>query len=1220
MPALLPSQLDPLEEHEIPPEYDRDAVRRFIAWCQESEGAELANAQRIFAELCEVLRVEKPHLKKAGGDNSYIFEEDVKHGKQHRRIDVYRRGCFVFEAKQGVNPVQASAAAGHVRVRPGHTRTVRGAGVRGSTDWVDSMRSGRHQAGNYAVHVTERGDAKPPFVIVADVGYRLWIWSSFSRDARDDYGDFEQLAAFSWDDLERPEVFKLLRQIWLEPEMLNEEARGQRVTADIAEKVGRLATRLEKRFKPEQVGDFLMKCVFTMFAEDVGFLPVNLFTDRLVGWLEEARRGHPERFERGLRALWIRMRDGGDLDSGHVIKQFNGYLFRDSEPLALQADEMEDLLLAARTNWRKVSPAIFGTLLERALDGKKRQRLGAHYTPEAYIRRLVDKTIMLPLREEWTNARAKMEQELRTGERSAKARENALEIGHAFRKRLASTKVLDPACGSGNFLYVALKEMKRLEGEVVRALDAIGNKQQWLDLPEETVHPAQFYGIEREAWAAKIAELVLWIGYLQWQVSAQRIERMPPPLLQDLQHIENDDALFRFKEMDTLSYKDGKMVLRARGVTDKKAERQMVPVGHYTGVRRAEWPAAEFIVGNPPFLGNKRLNDVLDPGYVAAIREAYPEVPRTADLVMYWWWRCADLLQQGGQAVAAQAQAVGEAGSNAEQTVPRKRKPSPMKAKKARVRQGETAVVPLRRFGLVTTNSITQKFNRAVVADALVHKGLKLAYAIADHPWYDEGAAVRIAMTVGACKAEKPVRGAVMDESKTKVADLDLVKVEDFVVDGIHADLASGADVQAAVRLRANQRLTYQGVNPVGAGFQLSPADLHSLGYSAAHRPAVVRPYISGRDLAQRTEEQYIIDFFGIEAGQAQVTYPVLWERLARLVRPEREKNNREIRRRNWWLFGEPVGKLRLATAGLSRYIGTCRTAKYRLFAFVSGDVLPNTEVVVVAVEKADILAVLSSRVHLTWVDRTKGMLEDRPRYNHTETFEPFPFPSLTPEQSADLAKLGERLDQHRKARQKEHPTLTLTDAYNVLEKLRAGESLDEEEQRVRDMALADTLLHIHDEIDRATLAAYGWPADLSEEEIIARLVALNAERAKEEESGFIRWLRPEYQAASVQTALPTATLPTAEGEIGKPKKEKPRPAAAWPADMPGRIQALTTVLREHRKTEGEKPLSTAGVAALFQSAKLDDVFMTLQCAAAADAVARVELDEGELGWMARAT
>ena len=1209
MPAIVPSQLDPLELHEHPQEYDAAKVREFVAWSKRSEGAEASNAQRIFLRLCEVLGVPSTDLKQGGGDNQYVFEEDVKHGKRHRRIDVYRRGCFVFEAKQGVNP---AAPGAEQRVRAGHSKNVRGTGVRGSIGWVDAMRSGRHQAGDYAVNVTERGDPKPPFLLVADLGHRLWIWSSFSRDVRDDYGDFEQLAAFTWDDLERPEVFKLLRQIWLTPEELNEEARGQRVTAEIAEKVGRLATRLEKRFNPTHVGDFLMKCVFTMFAEDVGFLPIGLFTKHLKGWLDEARSGRADRFVRGLRSLWLRMRDGGDLDSGHPIRQFNGYLFRDPEPLALDADEMEDLHTAAKADWRKVSPAIFGTLLERALSEKKRQRLGAHYTPEAYIRRLVEKTILTPLREEWTDTRARMERELRTGEDEEKAKEKARKIGHHFRKRLTSATVLDPACGSGNFLYVALKELKRLEGEVVRALVAIGDKQTWLDIPEETVHPQQFFGIEIEPWAAKIAELVLWIGYLQWQVSAGRIERMPPPLLQDLKHIRNADALITFEHVENVYGEDNKPVKRARGVTDKKAEREMIPVTRYLGVERAEWPPAEFIVGNPPFLGNKRLNDVLDPGYVEAIKGAYPDVPRTADLVMFWWWRCAELLSQAGQA---------EAAAKAKEADAKAAKKGTRRAgKRTRPAREQAATVPLRRFGLVSTKSIAQKLNRAVLVDALGNKGVRLVYAIPNHPWFDEGAAVRIAMTVGTREASEAALGVVVDETKTGAAELDLVKVDERAVTGIYPDLSAAIDVSVAQSLRANEGLCFQGITLVGEGFRLSREEVESLAGSPGM--PVLKPYLIGRDLVQRREHRWVVDFHGLSERQAAASYPRLYEHVLRTVKPQRDHQNDRQRKEKWWLFGRSGSDLRSGIADLERYIATCRTARHRIFSLVSSDTLPDTKIVAIAVNDSSILAVLSSRVHVAWSLRLGGWLGvgNDPTYNHLDCFGKFPFPSLSPQQSRELAKLGERLDSHRKARQAEHPTLTLTDTYNVIAKMRAGESLDEEEQRIRDMALADTLVHIHDEIDRVVLAAYGWPADITDDAIIARLVSLNQERAAEEAKGVIRWLRPDFQAAGAQAQLaPTEPQATGPG-AAKPKKQKAPRAAAWPADMPGRIQALTAVLREHRKAHGPEALAAAAVAALFQSAKLDDVEITLQCAAAADAVARVEAEDGTIGWMARVT
>ncbi len=509
MGAVLPTSLDKLEQHEIHEDFNAKTLAAFVKHTRDSQGAELANAQSIFRELCAALKVKPPKLK-GHGDNHYCFEADVLDGKKARRMDVYLRGHFIFEAKQGADPGTKGAPKGP-----------KGVGTRGTDSWRSNMIAGRLQVGRYAAAATKRGDPKPPIIMLADLGYGIWIWSSWTKDAVDDYGDFEDGARFAWDDLTKPEVFRYLRLIFDKPEELNEEARGQRITAEIAAKVCDLAVALEKRAKPDVVGDFLMKCVFTMFAEDVGLLPLRMFSNLLDRWIADKKSGKDGTFVRGLRALWKRMDTGGDLDTGERLRQFNGYLFKQHEPIDLTIPELEALRTAARADWRKVSPAIFGTLLERALSREERAKLGAHYTPEPYIRRLVERTLIDPLRGEWALARAEMERAKQTSKTVSEGRKKAVKIGTDFRKKLASLRVLDPACGSGNFLYVAMRDLKRLEAEVERVLLATGGYQQPLDFEGSSVHPVQFYGIEVKPWAAKIAELVLWIGYLQWQTSAQ---------------------------------------------------------------------------------------------------------------------------------------------------------------------------------------------------------------------------------------------------------------------------------------------------------------------------------------------------------------------------------------------------------------------------------------------------------------------------------------------------------------------------------------------------------------------------------------------------------------------------------------------------------------------------------------------------------------------------
>ncbi len=1174
MAIVLPSQLDPLEAHEIPAQYNQPRIEAFVEKTRASGGAELANAQSIVRELCEVLGVAPPDLKSSHADNAYCFEEDTKEVKAHRRIDVYKRGCFVFECKQGVDPAAGDVDAidkAAVKAKTGHSKTTRGAGVRGTDKWLDAMSAGRHQAGNYAVSVTARKDPKPPFLIVADLGYRFWVWSSFQPDPKDDYGDFELLAGFQWAELARPEVFKLLRLVWEKPEELNEEVQGQRITAAIAEKVSELAVRLEKRLGKkhgETIGDFLMKCVFTMFAEDVDMIPRGVFSQLLAGWILRAKAGHPEDFVNGLRALWSTMNTGGSLLSGAGIPQFNGYLFKNVDPIALDIPEMEALYAAAAADWRRVSPAIFGTLLERALTPEERQKLGAYYTPEAYIRRLVDKTVIAPLRIEWRDVCAAMENELLTAKAGARAvaEKNAVALGATFRHRLATVRVLDPACGSGNFLYVALKELKRLEAEVDRYLAQRKGYKRAMDYQGESVHPAQFHGIEVKPWAAKVAELVLWIGYLQWQMSAGRFAAMQQPLIQDLHHIECRDALIKWTKTEPSVDADGNPVLRAVGVTDKQAERRMIEVKRYVGVKMAAWPDADFVVGNPPFLGNKRMNDVLPSGYVDAIKEAYPAVPGTADLVMWWWWRCAELVAKG----------------------------------------------KLQRFGLVTTNSITQKFNRGVTSEALT-KGLRLAYAIPDHPWYDEGAAVRIAMTVAEKTTGTATLGRVVYEARTKAADLDLVEVDEREVAEIHQDLSAGANVTAAVALKANERLCYQGMNLVGEGFRLTATELASFGISPNALPPVVKPYVVGKELVQRTQDRYVIDFFGLDPAVARKAYPGLWNHLARHVKPERAKNNRPLYKSKWWLFGEVRPGMRRSLGGLPRYVATGETAKHRVFQFLAGGVTPDHKVYAIASTDAFVLGVLSSRVHVTWALAAGGTLEDRPTWTNTTCFLKFPFPEPSSKQRACVRKLAEAIDTHRRTRQKKHPYLTLTDAYNVLAKLRAGETLTADDEKVRDIALVDTLLHLHDELDAAVLDAYGWPKDITDDDILTRLVALNAERAAEEANGIIRWLRPEFQAPKpVQS-----TLAMGEGTVtdkGEKRKKKATATLSWPRELPARIEALIAFLRRE-----DRPVSTSVVAAAFKGAAEADVWITLKCAAAAQAVTRYDEEDGSETWAGRA-
>jgi hypothetical protein len=272
--------------------------------------------------------------------------------------------------------------------------------------------------------------------------------------------------------------------------------------------------------------------------------------------------------------------------------------------------------------------------------------------------------------------------------------------------------------------------------------------------------------------------------------------------------------------------------------------------------------------------------------------------------------------------------------------------------------------------------------------------------------------------------------------------------------------------------------------------------------------------------------------------------------------------------------------ELRRALAGLKRFIATVETAKHRVFQFLEPAILPDNMIVAIASEDAYHLGILSSRVHLTWTAAAGGTLEDRPRYTKSQCFDPFPFPAADRAQQATIQSLAEELDRHRKRQQDEHPSLTLTDMYNVLRKLGENEPLDSfsaTDRRVFDDGLLLVLKDLHSKLDLAVLDAYGWPADISDEEILTRLVALNKDRAAEEARGKVRWLRPDYQIARFGTVKQgpeqlSAHLITAEAKAQKP---------TFPSDEVAQTAAVMSVLASN-----SGPVNASDVASRFRQGR----------------------------------
>lgn len=1083
-------------------------------WSARRGGAERANYQMFLTELCEALELPRPDpASDDNRSNDYVFERGVKRRESEgaastTRIDLYKRGCFILEAKQSRASQRDDGGA-----QPSFFKPEDGASLASAEGkWDTLMRNARRQAEDYVFRLPPDHPA-PPFILVCDVGYVFEVYADFSGSGRA-YTHFPDRKGFriKLEDLRNPDIAARLRTIWTDPHALDPSKKSAQVTRQIAERLAAVSRRLERNHPAEEVAQFLMRCIFTMFAEDVDLLPRGEFT-RL---LQECLDG-PDSFAPLLRDLWKRM-DDPDYDnrffSGFKIhlRYFNGGLFHDARAFPMTKEEIGELLSASRHDWRYVEPAIFGTLVEQALDPTERRKLGAHYTPRSYVERLVEVTVMEPLREDWTAAQIKAGDARDRGELK-----EAVAAVRAFHHQLCTTRVLDPACGTGNFLYVALELMKRLEGEVLEALAELGETE---GIGLETVDPHQFLGIELNVRAAAIAELVLWIGYLQ-QHYRNRSGHPAEPILKAFGNIQQKDAVLTWDGYPELQFE----------MRDSEA------VQVFPNARRPEWPEAEFIVGNPPFIAASDFRNEFGAPYSETLWRVHPHVNGSADFVMYWWDRAAELLTRTKS--------------------------------------------PVRRFGFVTTNSISQVFLRRVMERHLSSKpGLSIVFAIPDHPWIKGtpgAAAVRIAMTVAAKGRSDGLLREVIAESGL---DSDEPQLSFSARHGrINSDLSIGADVTAAVKLSAGAGLAHDGVKLHGSGFILRKAEAEQLGFGT--RPGLerhIRPYRNGRDLTAHSRDLMVIDLFGVSAEDARRAFPEVYQHLLDTVKPERDRNNRASYRENWWVFGEPRRELRPALVGIDRLIATVDTARHRVFQFVPSDVILDDRSVVIADDDGKTLSVLSSKIHIVWAMRSGGWLGqgNDSVYTKSRTFDPFPFPDPDEATRAHLRALGEELDATRKTVQAEHPDLTLTGLYNVLEKLRAGAELTPAEADVKSRGRVLILKDLHDQIDRATADAYGWPHDLTDEQILEKLVALNAERAKEEAAGHVRWLRPDYQIP--RFAKGAASAKTGELDLGAQVVAIDKGLPAFPKDKGEQVMAIRAVLQA-----ANRPMDAAAVSRAFK-------------------------------------
>lgn len=1054
------------------PRWDPARLRDLCERWRSAQASERANAQLYLVELCDALAVERPRPAGTGYEFEYpVRMVDRNSGVESCNfIDLFKQGCFVLEAK-------------HKEVERSNEM---------------SLQKAFGQAHAYARALP---GTPPPYLLVLDVGRTLIVWDRWQGT----YGSFAAGRRIDLTDLAfRREDVELLRAIWEDPMSLDPGGRATAVTEEIARKLAELARRLETRgFAPERVAQYMMRCVFTMFAEDTGLLPKRFFQGAIEAGLKD-----PEGFVADVEALWRAM-DTGQRFYFQRLLRFNGHFFQEAEALPLPREDLALLLEASQVAWRDVEPAIFGTLLTRALDPAERHRLGAEYTPRAYVEPVVRVAIEEPVREWWTCIQAEV-LELRdsrgkSSRKKQKDLQRAEERLREFHGKLRRLEVLDPACGSGNFLYVALHALKRIEREVLLTLEQLTGQH---DLDLEGIGPWQFHGLEIKPWAREIAELTLWIGYHQIWTEYHPGTHPPEPVLRETGTLDCRDSVLAWdaiEEDPRRARPDPRPRIRhqvtGRLVPDPAA---VLKYDLYRGARPASWPEADFIVGNPPYMGQGRQREAFGDGYVDALRGAYADVPDSADYVMYWWHRAAEAVASG-------------------RTV---------------------------RAGLITTNSITQAQNRPVVERA-AEAGARVIWTVPDHPWIDErGAAdVRVALTV---IAKEPVSATLVrvDDSARPIAEV--------TVERLNGDLTAHADVATASAdpLRANSALASPGFKLHGSGFILPADEARRLLALDPRHAQIVKPYLNGRDLTSRTRGVYVIDF-GMRGRREAEGYPVPFDVVRSRVKPERAANNDRSTRDKWWRFGRNREELRAALDGLPRYIATVETAKHRVFVFLDATVAPDNTLICVASSDAYHLGVLSSAVHQAWALAAGGRLGigNDPRYNKTRCFDPYPFPLATPEIRGRIAELAEALDRHRWEALARDPEVTITGAYNVIEKLRSGGPLTPRERQTYESAACGFLLDMHDELDGLVAEAYGWTWPMEREEMLDRLVQLHHRRRREEAAETVEWLRPDFQATGSLFAALRSRVARAEPEQVQPV------FGEWAAETAEQIAAVLNLL-----------------------------------------------------------
>lgn len=920
--------------------------QEFVAKWQHASAKERSAAQEHFIDLCRLLGHPTPMEADPEGKH-FAFEAGASKQRGGQGwADVWKRGYFAWEYK----------------------------GQHADLDKAyDQLLQYREALQN------------PPLLIVSDMSTIL-IHTNFTNTVK-------QVIPLTLDYLLEPTKLEQLRQAFTNPEALRARQTPEQVTQQAATEFARLADTLRKYGDPpDKVAHFLIRLLFCLFAEDAGLLPPHLFST-----LIERTRGKSAAFKQQLQQLFSAMRAGGWFGVDE-IRAFDGHLFDDDSTLELDGEGMHTLARISRLDWSSIEPSIFGTLFERSLDPGKRSQLGAHYTSKDDILLIVEPVLMAPLRRRWVEVQAQADDlaQQRDAEDAPRKRANRqqelVNLLVGFSLELSRVRVLDAACGSGNFLYIALRLLLDLEKEVVTRAGELG-----CPLFFPNVSPGQLHGIEINPYAYELAQVTIWIGYIQW-MQDNGFGFPSEPILKPLDTIRRMDAILAYDA-------EGRPV-------------------------EPEWPEADVIVGNPPFLGSKKMRAELGDSYMDYLFVLYEDrVPHEADLVCYWFEKARALVKNGS----------------------------------------------VKRVGLLATQAIRGGANRKVLERIQETGGI--FWAQSDRDWVLDGANVHVSM-IGFDNGEETKRE--LDGHSTL---------------HINPDLTVAADLTTACRLPENCNLAFMGDIKVG-DFDITWEKAQDM-LAATGNPNgrsnndVIRPWVNGLDITRRHRNMWIIDF-GVDMPLEEAAqYAVPFEHVQKHVLPMRKGNRMKNREELWWIHGDSAPRVRTALASIKRYIATPTLAKHRIFVWLEHPTLPDHQLIVFARADDYFFGVLHSKLHELWALRQGTALEDRPRYTPTTTFETFPFPwspSHEPAEDAD-PRVAAIAQAARELVEKRDRWLNPGDLSEAELKKRTLTNLYNQRPTWLDMA--------HKKLDAAVLDAYGWPHDLSDAEILERLLALNLERAQ---------------------------------------------------------------------------------------------------------------------------